>query len=139
MNAIHTSLLALVLVLSLLTGPVQAACNVNLPATIPDGDFTLNADGTAVHDKTGLMWMRCELEQTWNGTGCDDPDSFMGYIWSASGVAGGSGIAWFLNSSLAAISSTSSSTPFKSGWCAADSYLILLIDRPIYPSAKTTV
>ena len=65
--------------LSLLPGPGQAPCNASLPEATPTTDFTVKGDGTAVHNKTGLMWMRCELEQTWNGTGCDDPLSFMGH------------------------------------------------------------
>ncbi len=63
MNAIHKIILALITSLSLLTGPVQAACNANLPEATPTADFTfpLIPDGTVTHNKTGLMWMRCTL------------------------------------------------------------------------------
>ncbi len=32
--------------------------------------FTDNGDGTVTDSQTGLVWMRCSLGQTWNGTTC---------------------------------------------------------------------
>ncbi|MBI4741105.1 MAG: DUF1566 domain-containing protein [Betaproteobacteria bacterium] len=32
--------------------------------------FTDNGDGTVTDSTTGLMWMRCTMRQTWNGTTC---------------------------------------------------------------------
>lgn len=39
-------------------------------ASTPTSEFILNADGTVVHQRTGLQWARCALGQEWNGTGC---------------------------------------------------------------------
>lgn len=36
--------------------------NTAIPAFTPTSDFTLNADGTATHHKTGLIWDRCLLD-----------------------------------------------------------------------------
>jgi hypothetical protein len=56
-----------------------AACNNDIPKTTPDQAFTLNNNGTVTHNKTGLMWMRCLIDQTWNGTTCSG--SGQTYIW----------------------------------------------------------
>jgi hypothetical protein len=32
--------------------------------------YIIHNDGTVTDSKTGLMWMRCSLGQTWNGTTC---------------------------------------------------------------------
>ena len=48
---------------------VWAAENTAVPATTPDGDFTLdNTYGTAYHQKTGLTWKRCAEGWDWNGS-----------------------------------------------------------------------
>lgn len=44
--------------------------NIIIPST-PASDFVLDARGTVTHLKTGLMWMRCSLGQTWDGTSCN--------------------------------------------------------------------
>ncbi len=36
----------------------------------PTEDFTDNKDGTVTHKKTGLLWQRCVIGQTWNGKTC---------------------------------------------------------------------
>ena len=56
-----------------------ADCNPAVPETTPDSDFTLYNDGTVTHNTTGLMWMRCLLGQTWDGTTCSG--SVQGYTW----------------------------------------------------------
>jgi Protein of unknown function (DUF1566)/Peptidase family M23 len=42
----------------------------SLPLTTPDGDFIDNKDGTITHKRTGLMWQRCSIGQTWSGSTC---------------------------------------------------------------------
>ena len=44
--------------------------NNNVPASTPTAQFTLHSNGTATDTATGLMWMRCSLGQTWNGSTC---------------------------------------------------------------------
>jgi hypothetical protein len=41
-----------------------------LPSTTPTVDFTDNQDGTVTHKRTGLMWQRCSVGQTWTGSTC---------------------------------------------------------------------
>ncbi len=45
-------------------------CRSDIMSTTPTKDFTIHDDGTVTHRKTGLMWMRCALGQSWNGAGC---------------------------------------------------------------------
>ncbi|PID37102.1 MAG: hypothetical protein CR966_01660 [Pseudomonadales bacterium] len=40
-----------------------------IPSTKMD-HYTAYANGTAVDNNTGMMWMRCSLGQEWNGTTC---------------------------------------------------------------------
>ena len=47
-----------------------ATCRNDITASTPDQDFTLHNDGTVTHNSTGLMWMRCSLGQTWDGSTC---------------------------------------------------------------------
>ena len=54
---------------------VAATCNVNILPSTPDARFELKADGTLVDSDTKLMWMRCSLGQTWDGTNCNDAPS----------------------------------------------------------------
>ncbi len=43
--------------------------------TTPETLFTDNGNGTLIDTRTGLMWLRCPLGQTWTGTACDgEPD-----------------------------------------------------------------
>ncbi len=75
---------ALLMVLSVTTAPAWAevVCtnqNTAVPATTPTEDFVLHGDGTVMHTRTGLMWMRCSLGQSWTGSGCDGSAS--GYTW----------------------------------------------------------
>jgi hypothetical protein len=58
---------------------VIADCTNVIPRTTPDQAFTIHEDGTVTHNTTGLMWMRCLLGQTWNGSTCSD--KAQGYTW----------------------------------------------------------
>ena len=54
-----------------------AACNLNIVPSGPDSRFIINADGTILDDDTKLIWMRCSLGQTWDGSACvGDPSVF---------------------------------------------------------------
>ncbi|MCG8428304.1 MAG: DUF1566 domain-containing protein [Chromatiales bacterium] len=56
--------------------------NTQMSESTPSADFIINNDGTVTHVKTGLMWMRCSLGQTWNGTDCST-GSVMSYQWQS--------------------------------------------------------
>ena len=45
-------------------------CNDNITPTTPDERFIDNGDGTVTDKYAGLIWMRCSLGQTWNGSTC---------------------------------------------------------------------
>ena len=51
-----------------LTPMILAAqtCKSTITPTTPDSRFTLNGDGTATDNKTGLIWMRCSLGQVFD-------------------------------------------------------------------------
>jgi uncharacterized repeat protein (TIGR01451 family) len=54
------------------------SCLATLSNT-PSSDFKDNGNGTVTHQKTGLMWQRCSIGQTWDGTGCVGYGSKMNY------------------------------------------------------------
>lgn len=61
----------------------QVTCgreNAAIMATTPSSDFTIHSDGTATHNKTGLMWMRCSLGQVLSGASCTGTATK--YTWS---------------------------------------------------------
>lgn len=54
-------------------------CNTNIVRTAPDSRYELvvGSGGSEVLDtQTGLIWQRCSLGQTWNGTTCTGAASF---------------------------------------------------------------
>ena len=55
--------------------------NFSVPVTTPTTDFVLHNNGTVTHTPTGLMWMRCSLGQTWDGTHCIGGAS--SYTWAS--------------------------------------------------------
>lgn len=62
-----------------------ATCRNDITASTPDNDFTLHTDGTVTHNSTGLMWMRCSLGQTWDGSTCTGDASI--FTWKNALVA----------------------------------------------------
>lgn len=44
--------------------------NTAITATTPNTAFRDNGDGTVTHYTTGLIWQRCSLGQSWNGSDC---------------------------------------------------------------------
>jgi hypothetical protein len=60
----------LLLPLSPLSAWAAQTCQDSIIATASDTKFTLNSDGTAIDNTTGLMWMRCSLGQKWDGNTC---------------------------------------------------------------------
>jgi hypothetical protein len=78
------NMIAFVLALSLsaiffsLPAGASQTCKETIVATTTDANFTLNSDGTATDNTTGLMWMRCSLGQVWDGKICNGkPASFV--------------------------------------------------------------
>jgi hypothetical protein len=58
------------------------SCPAGYPLTTPDSDFADAGNGTVRHIPTGLIWKRCNEEQTWNGTTCVDPvGGYVGLTW----------------------------------------------------------
>ncbi|MDD5229301.1 MAG: DUF1566 domain-containing protein [Methylococcales bacterium] len=49
---------------------VRGGQSCSLNTFTPSIDFIDNGNGTVIHQKTGLMWQRCSIGQTWNGTSC---------------------------------------------------------------------
>jgi len=45
-------------------------CNPNIAESTPAAEFTVHGDGTATHNRTGLMWKRCAEGQTWSAGSC---------------------------------------------------------------------
>jgi len=80
---------------ALFAGILQAQTVIeHIPNNTPDHRYTLHGDGTVTDIATGLMWQRCSLGQTWDGSTCNgsastykwqgalpqgDSNSFAGY------------------------------------------------------------
>ncbi|MBS4097501.1 MAG: DUF1566 domain-containing protein, partial [Sulfuricella sp.] len=71
----------LVAIFLLIAVPALAVqnCQADIPQSTPTADFTDNSDGTVTHTKTGLIWQRCLLGESWNGTACSGTAST--YAW----------------------------------------------------------
>ena len=72
MPSLNLCALSIATLLSLLFVPVSggAYCKSESlrPSTTPTDDFTDRGDGTVIHHRTGLMWMKCPLGQS--GSDC---------------------------------------------------------------------
>ncbi len=85
--------LALALSALLLAGNAQASSlcangneNTAITATTPNTNFSDNGDGTVTHHTTGLIWQRCSLGQSWDGTDCIG--NATGFTWADALAAG---------------------------------------------------
>ncbi|MDO6762553.1 DUF1566 domain-containing protein [Agarivorans sp. 1_MG-2023] len=53
------------------TSSIAATCNPSLLVTTPDSRFQDNSDQTVSDLSTHLMWARCTIGRTWDGTTCN--------------------------------------------------------------------
>jgi len=49
---------------------VRASQSLAIGLSSPDTEFTDNKDGSVTHKRTGLVWQRCAVGQTWTGLTC---------------------------------------------------------------------
>jgi len=78
---------------ALLSGTAQGQCaggagNPSIPLSTPVEDFEEGDDGTVDHLPSRLVWQRCVLGETWNGSACEGtPDllSWSGALQAADG------------------------------------------------------
>ncbi len=49
---------------------VRASQSLVIGISTPNTGFTDNKDGTVTHKRTGLVWQRCAVGQTWTGSAC---------------------------------------------------------------------
>jgi len=75
---IQTTVFLVVLLTSLISAAAEKqSCNQNIFESTPTITYVLKNDGTAIHEVTGLIWMRCSLGQEWNGSTCTkDPQLY---------------------------------------------------------------
>jgi len=62
-----------IMVLLLLTHSTlgeSQTCNSSMIKNAPDSRYIMATNGTVFDKKTGLIWMRCALGQTWNTSTC---------------------------------------------------------------------
>jgi Protein of unknown function (DUF1566) len=60
---------------------VAQTCHPAVTADAPNSRYIVNANGTALDKKTGLIWMRCVLGQTWGGGNCIGAGASQNYDW----------------------------------------------------------
>lgn len=58
---------------------VRASQSLGIGVSTPNNDFTDNKDGTVTHKRTGLVWQRCSVGQTWTGSTCSGTASTYTY------------------------------------------------------------
>jgi len=66
--------------LSVYSAYASQICKDVIIATSPDSSFIIHNDGTVTQKTTGLMWMRCDLGQKWDGASCTEAASF--FTWN---------------------------------------------------------
>ncbi len=79
-NKIISSLFLAVGLLSTVVLEAQT-CPAGITKTNPTSSYTLNGDGTATDNKTGLTWMRCSLGQTWNAVNATCDNAATTFTW----------------------------------------------------------
>lgn len=62
--------LIMVTILVLVINNAFANCRGDILPDTPTENFKIYDNGTVIDTKTGLMWARCPLGQTWNGAMC---------------------------------------------------------------------
>jgi len=72
---------------------VSATCKTTITESTPNSRFTTNSD-TVLDNLTGLVWMRCSLGHSWDGTDCSGTLTAMNWI-SALNVAESTNFAGF--------------------------------------------
>ena len=66
---LKSAISALGLLLSV-TSVWAQTCLTNIPSTTPDSEFVELSSLQVKHQRTGLVWMRCAIGQTWDGSNC---------------------------------------------------------------------
>lgn len=62
----------------------SAPSTVTIAATeVGDARYVLHPNGTATDVVTSLVWMRCQVGQTWNGTGCIGQPTSYAWIYAS--------------------------------------------------------
>nr|WP_100644025.1 DUF1566 domain-containing protein [Alteromonas facilis] len=65
-------MLGMVMALGVLSTHVLAQeCLPDSPQTTPSAEFLELTPEQIIHSRTGLVWMRCALGQTWDGNSCE--------------------------------------------------------------------
>jgi hypothetical protein len=69
----RVSLLIVIIWSSSTLGSQTQTCRTEteIPPTTPTSQFTQHDNGTVTDNATRLIWMRCSLGQTWNGSTCE--------------------------------------------------------------------
>jgi len=71
--------LALLLPLSAVADCGGGVENPAIPEATPSEDFRDRPDGTVLHHPTRLIWQRCALGQSWDGTSCSGQAQLMNW------------------------------------------------------------
>lgn len=90
------TLIPLLLTLTATGSAVAQTCAANVKRTAPDSRYELQNGGAEVWDKqTDLVWQRCSLGQSWNGSACTG--MAVGHTWQqALEAAQAAGGGWLL-------------------------------------------
>ena len=72
-----------------------AVCRTDIPGDLNVADWTPGASGTITDGVTGLVWQRCAIGQTWNGSACTGTGT--AFTWAqALQAANAAGAGWRL-------------------------------------------